>query len=195
MYDEFDYWGKRTHPTSEDELYTDAHVEYIRKAIADAKNVLDFGPGIGRTFAAYKGIGHVEGYDISEIYRERAMKAAMELGINYTSVLNTSGNPIYLPYFDKQFDAAVACSVLMHQRPQYIVPVMKNLVRVAAKVAVMAWMSRLNYFTPHRNIEEEHYYMHIFNYDYFQICKENKWRVSDIEYFREQVFFTYTEGK
>ena len=196
MYDEFDYWAKRGHPTSEDELYTDAHIDYIRRMTTGADRILDFGPGIGRTFPAYAGTVPsplVEGYDITEQYRERALKAAMELNIAYVSVLNTSGDPAYIPHLVKVFDVAVACSVLMHQRPQHIVPVMRNLARVASKVVVMAWMTKAGYFTPHEHMEEKDYYTHIFNYNYFLICNQNGWVVTDVEPFREQIFFTYKE--
>lgn len=193
MYNEFEYWNKRIYPTSEDELYTEAHLDYTRRAVEGKDRVLDFGPGLGRLFAAYQGIGYVEGYDISERYERYAVTKALGLGLTYVSTLNISGDSTHIPYDDKQFDVAIVCAVLMHQRPQHIVQVMGSLAQVATVVAVMASLNKDEVYVSHDGAKEGDYDTHCFNYDYIQICEENGWVMSNIEYFKEQVFFTYSE--
>jgi len=189
MYNEYRYWNEREFPTSEDGKYHGAHLGYLHKHMAGVDRVLDFGPGIGRTFTAYRGIGYVEGYDISHIYKDQAMKVARELGLTYVFTLNTSGDTAYLPYDTKWFDVAVACSVLMHQRPQKVVHVMRELARVAKKVVVMAWMDTVSPF----DIPDEPPRMdsHCFHYNYPGICGARGWNIIDMKRFERQVFFTY----
>ena len=177
-FNEYKYWNTRLHPTSQDDEYTDTHLKYISKHILGAERLLDFGPGIGRTLSAYKGIGYVEGYDVSTRYKKYALKRASELGLPFIYTINTSGDLTYIPYEDKWFDVVVACTVLLHQKPENIIFVMKELIRISKKVIVITWMG----------VTTASY---SFSHDYFEICKEQGWIMSNIKYFKSQIFFCY----
>jgi hypothetical protein len=97
-----------------------------------------------------------------------------------------------LPYHKNQFDVAVAAEVLLHQRPENIRKVMRELVRVARKVVVISWgEDRVSFHTPGQVVEGPN---HCFHYDYRGICEEEGWRVQDFQAIDRQVFFTYERG-
>jgi len=177
-YDEYKYWSTRLYPTSRDAEYIDANLEYISKCVLGAERLLDFGPGIGRTFSAYQGVGYVEGYDISTIYKERAIERASKLGLTFVLTINTSGDPTYIPYDDKWFDVVIASDTLLHQKPENIVFIMKELIRISKKVVVITATGISS--SPH-----------CFYHDYLEICRAQKWTMHTIEYFKEQIFFCY----
>lgn len=180
VYDEYDYWNTRLHPSSRDVEYIDANLEYISKCVLGAERLLDFGPGVGRTFSAYQGVSYVEGYDISTVYKERAIERASKLELTFVHTINTSGDPTYIPYDDKWFDVVVASNTLLHQKPENIVSIMKELIRISKKVVVITAAGFSG--TPH-----------CFYHDYLKICLEQKWIIYDIEYFKKQIFFCYAE--
>lgn len=193
-YSEFEYWNKRTYPTDPNmEMETNKrHIDYIRKHVVGSKSVLDFGPGIGRTFEAYEGIPYVEGCDISRLYENTAKKVAKEVGFDFKLIHLDLSEVGKLPYRKKQFDVAVASEVLLHQRPENILKVMRELVRVARKVVVISWgEDRVPFRIPGDASEGPN---HCFHYDYRRICQDEYWAVKDFQAVDRQVYFVYEKG-
>ncbi len=192
-YDEYAYWNRRHHPTATDMPFetTQKHIAYTKKHVAGAKRVLDFGPGIGRTFEAYIGTEFVQGIDISLLYDKRVKDAAKHLDLNFDLKYITLGDLDCLPYGDGEFDCAVASEVLLHLRPQNILKVMKELIRVAKKVIVISWMVDVGIAfetpaaPPKSNIN------HCFHYNYPEICKSNGWVIRDMQRAERQIYFVY----
>ena len=188
IYDEVKYWNSRKNPNSASEKSTKKHISFIRKYIQDNKYILDFGPGVGRTFSAYENLNvKVEGYDISNKYAKQVMLKSKSLNMDFNL---TIGNEIKdLPYEDNTFDCSVAISVLIHQKPNHIISVMKELVRVSKRVIVVSWYEPVRSFANLNKIVNSNEYC--FNYDYPDICKSNKWHIIHKHIEDKQIFFVY----
>ena len=181
MYDEVKYWNTRKNPNSPGSEETD--VAYLRKHLEDSEIiVLDFGPGVGRTFDAYDG-QMVCGYDITRQYATQVWKRAFNAGIFYFPVFAKEIGE--LPFLGKFFDVAVCCEVLHHQRPENIEFIMKDLLRVSNKVIVVA------YHDPGVAFDKETTHSHCYNHDYKGICERNGWAMTDVLQSDNQLFFCY----
>jgi ubiquinone/menaquinone biosynthesis C-methylase UbiE len=187
-YNILNYWAERENPNKKIH-YKDydkpVHMAFLRKHLKGSSSVLDLGPGVGRLFEAYINIPRVEGYDISDTYKSRALNAAKILNINFNLTIEKKvGN---LPYKDKEFDAAVATEVLLHQPLDRIDVVMSELIRVAKKVIVITWMESGHPVGPRSK------HGHCFHYDYLEICKRNNWEIIYIEKYKTQAMFVYKD--
>ena len=196
-YEEYEYWNSRPHPndTSQPMETMYKHIEYMRDKLSDAEKILDFGPGIGRTFAAY-GPGHIiEGCDISTKYRKSVKKKSAALGLDFNFRHLKMNDLIMLPYKERYFDAAVASQVLLHTKPEKIIGIMEELCRVASKVIVVSLMdSSAAYDVPGSTDYDRN--KHIFNYNYPQICLSKGWPYSGEERWAEdQVMFCYKAAR
>jgi len=191
-YDEYTYWNKRRCPTTRgmSSETTQKHIDYIKKHVVGAKKVLDFGPGLGRTFEAYLGVKFVQGVDISLLYDKQVRDVAKALGINFDLRFITGND---LPYTDAEFDVAVASSVLLHKQPQNILEIMKELVRIAKKVVVISWqVDNMAFDKPGVPKPGPDYQFH---YSYPDICKTNGWMMEDISRIEDSICFVYTRDK
>jgi len=187
-YDEVSYWGKREHVTSSDEIYFNPNYGFIESQINHWDNVLDLGVGEGRLLSAMKKAHSLTLCDISPLNGEIVMSKALELGVPARYILLDKIHPI--PFSDKEFDVAVASQVLLHQRPCNILPVMKELARVADRVVCISSYEEGWFFDePGGPIHDER--RGCFNYDYNKIVKENGWEMLYREVYVEQIFFTY----
>jgi ubiquinone/menaquinone biosynthesis C-methylase UbiE len=194
-YDEVSYWRRREQPNAKGiEDSTAGHVAYIEKQLIGCNKILDCGPGDGRTFEAYKNMKIVNCVDVADHHRETLFKIAQQYDFEFDFLVKKEvGN---WPYKDKEFDAAIACQLLLHQRPKNIVKMMSELVRVSNKVIVLSWM---NEELPPLTTSGEH----CFNYIYPDICNENGWRIYNIEKHARrnpqwggiQIYFCYEEQK
>lgn len=190
-YTEFNYWNRRPYPTDPNMSAetVEMHIDYIEKQVFQAKSVLDFGPGIGRTFKAYKDISYVEGCDISRMYEFQVKAEAEKLGLDFKLIHLDLVELGHLPYTRNTFDVAVAAEVLLHQRPENILLVMRELARVAKKVVIISWgEDRVSYSTPGEKSSGPN---HCFHYNYLQICKEEGWKVTNFVGADRQVYFVY----
>ena len=180
MYDEVRYWNARENPNSSDSSRADH--DYLRKHLKGTASVLDFGPGVGRTFDVYNG-QIVCGYDITSQYEGKAIERADLLGMDYHPI---SAKEIEkLPFSHEVFDAAVCCEVLHHQRPENIEFIMRDLLRVSGKVIVVAAHNPDVAFDTRINQS------HCYNHDYRGICERNGWGVTEMEQTENQLFFCY----
>jgi len=193
QYSEFDYWNRRSYPTdpnmTEDTIKR--HIGYIKENVFKAKKVFDFGPGIGRTFEAYENIPYVEGCDISRLYGDQAKAKAVEVGFEFKLVHLDLVEIGRLPYKKNEFDVGVASEVLLHQRPQHILLIMSELVRVCKKVIVVSWCEeRIDFDIPGKLKSGPN---HCFHYNYLDICKKQGWEIFDIRYVERQIYFVYSK--
>lgn len=190
-YNEYDYWNRREYPTAVDmsEETNRDHIEYIRKHVEGAGAVLDFGPGIGRTFEAYRDLPGITGCDISVFYSKKVHEAAKQQGLSLKLDHITMQGLDRLPYKDNEFDVVAAIEVFLHQRPQNIMRVMKELARVGRKVVVITWMDEnvefLKVDVPKEGAN------HCFNYNYLKICEDQGWVMEDVRNKNRQIYFVY----
>jgi SAM-dependent methyltransferase len=194
MYDEKEYWDNRINPNSASDLITELHINFVKSCLGDAKFIMDFGPGVGRTFPAYEKIETVIGWDITEQYAVAVIKESEKYNFDFQFTTNPWRKMGETPYIRNFFDAVVSVSVFLHQRPHNILKVMRELARIGKKVIVAS------YFNPNEPLdvpceEEKEYEKHCFNYNYFDICKENGWKMSD-KHWEEDMYlmFTYSEA-
>jgi SAM-dependent methyltransferase len=162
-YDERTYWSARSDPNSpagwhDETLQHD--IAYIREHLRGCREILEFGPGVGRTLPAHSRETRITGYDITGNYRDRLLLRAHGLRLDLTlDVAHEHAEG--LPYADGSFDAAVASAVLQHQRPERIEQVMRELARVGGKVIVIA---------SHCGSARRTRATHSFQHDYAAIC-------------------------
>lgn len=189
IYNEIEYWSKREMPTSCSDDYTKNHLRFLSNNLVSVKKLLDVGPGIGRTFQAYSNVEIVEGYDISTNYESRVLEESRKYKFKFNLKIGTSISS--LPYENNEFDSAIASEVLLHQRPENIIKIMSELDRVSKKVIIITYMEPN---IPFQKINEFKYRkkLHCFNYNYLEICKDNKWNIFDFQYYKKQVFFVYS---
>lgn len=192
MYNEVNYWNKRQNPNSADiDSITPQHLEFVKSQL-EGKKILEFGPGIGRILPAYTGYD-VSVFDVSTNYLDRLKNKAKSLNIELDITIdnNPSVQNHIIPYDDNQFDVVVCVSVLLHQRPQNIVQIMKELARVGKKVIVISWSEEGIEYEDHKSKYEGDKYC--FHYDFNKICRYNKMKVIKWEAKPElrQIFFTY----
>lgn len=188
MYNEIKYWRNREHPNSAltvepppiEELN---YFSYIKKNLIGCNSALDFGPGVGRTFVAYESLAQLECFDITDKHSNTLKDVAK----NYNFKFNfTLGNKIGVtPYRDKEFDAAISCQVFLHQKPNKIQKIMRELLRVANKVIVISWSEKGPVLTTAP---------HCFNHNYIQICRKNNWQVMNVKRKPKYIYFVYKEN-
>lgn len=186
-YDEVQYWNFRLDPNPEiPELVTKRHVHYINRHIGSAKSLLDFGPGVGRVFVSYMRVPLIVGCDISFLYSGVVIKMAKKYRLNYHHVITL---PTILPFGNREFDVAIACGVLLHQKPQNLITVMAELARVALSVIVISGWDKNNAFTALEDVGPV--CEHCFNYDYSAICANQGWQTEDMMEVEGQIYFVY----
>lgn len=183
-YDEARYWRSRRDPNAPkarepDRLQFDC--AYIRDLLDGAGRVLEFGPGVGRTFGAYSPGTRIVCYDITANYRERLQERAEALSLDVTHEVAPSVEAV-LPYRDVAFGAAVASQVLQHQRPERIERVMGELIRVAEKVIVTSSWGR----TRARR------HSHSFHHDYVTLCAAIGCEMHHVRLMDGTIYFVYT---
>jgi len=183
MYNEIKYWNKRKNPNSKEGSYNLPvnYLKYIKKHLEGCNYVLEFGPGVGRVFAAYGLLKQLECFDITN----RHLAALSSAAKKYNFKMNfTLGYEVGVtPYKDKEFDATVVCQVLLHQNPNNIIKVMTELLRISNKVIVVSWRE------DGKSIGSGGY---CFNHDYLKICNDAEWQTSDIRYDSKHIYFIYT---
>jgi SAM-dependent methyltransferase len=191
-YDEVSYWRNRVNPNSPSVGFdlTKKHIDYVSHHVRGLFRILDLGPGVGRTFPAYTGVRLVEGFDISPTYKDRVIAASRNYNFNFR--LTISPKIGKLPYGDKTFDAAVAVSVLLHQRPDNIIEVMTELARVANKVVVVTSNYNKNKcdipFTEPKDPKK-----FCFQYNYETICVDEGLEMDNVVRFGKYICFTYRQ--
>jgi len=174
-YDEVKHWNNRKNPNAKlsNDVIEKYILSYIRNNLGESKYILDFGPGVGRTFTAYKGVKSVDAYDISDAWQELLLNKKYPWKFNLT--INKKIEK--LPYSDKQFDCGIAMSVLMHQRPDNIKFVLSELVRTCKYVIIGTYYNQTKKYDTFGKNDVKKY-----NHDYKTICNDNKWKLYNFKY-------------
>jgi len=191
-YDAVEFWNQVEKPIPNREL-TNYEIEYnikfIKDNIKDCEKILDFGPGKGRLFKAYKN-KYLEAYDISSAFKNDVLLEASKLPLKGEFKFTIEKEIKELPYEDKSFDSVVAMLVLLHQKPKDIIFIMSELLRVGKKVIISTyWDPNKNYLEPNQeyiSLARKH------NYNYEQICKDNGWKFKFINHrpdFHNHLYF------
>lgn len=160
MYDPVQYWRTRKDPNTVNPE-TKNHLSFLEEHLSGVDSILDFGPGVGRLFSAYKGSSIVVGCDVTDQHDERLDKLASEYGFDFELLISdeSSGE---LPYVDDSFDAAVSVQVLLHQTAEDAKTILSELARVGKKIIIVSYW-------------EEHPLRlsdHCFSHDYVGLCNE-----------------------
>jgi len=185
MYDEITYWNARKDPNSPAVgAFNDRHLFYIKTHLDGCSSVLDFGPGVGRTFPAYVKIKKLFCFDITDKHTKKL--ALLSDNYNFDFDFKVSDKVGETGFEDNLFDAVVVSQVLLHQRPSNIEGVMSELLRVSRKVIVITWRDNSK---PDSATSGEH----CFNHNYLKICKINDWQHSNVEYYGKDIYFIYKE--
>lgn len=192
MYNEVAYWNKRTNPNSSNPKTTEKHISFVNKNIKSKDKILDFGPGVGRILPAYENINKIWAFDVSSEYSKKLMDKSKKINLEIDLTVNKEEN-IKLPYEDNQFDSVVCISVLLHQRPQNIINIMKELSRVGKKVIVVSWYEEGKSFSDSDTESKNNVYC--FNYDFKKLCNDNNMEISQWEVHRDlnQSFFVFNK--
>jgi SAM-dependent methyltransferase len=183
-YDEWNYWNSRVDPNATkgwDEETLRDDVDYLREHLRGCAEILEFGPGVGRTFSAHSPRSRITCYDVTANYRIRLLERAKELGLHVQhDVAGSLHEP--LPYGDSSFDAAVTSQVLLHQRPERIETVMAELIRVSHQVIAIT-----SYGKPVRMTRG----MHAFHHDYPVICSRIGCEMNHVRVRKGRLYFVY----
>ncbi|MFH1482488.1 MAG: class I SAM-dependent methyltransferase [Patescibacteria group bacterium] len=190
-YNEIKYWNNRKKPTSCSPDYTQTHINYLREQLKNCDNIIDVGSGIGRLFPAYSNLKLVQACDISLLYKDLIIDKSKNYNFEFNWTHLTSIKK--LPFEDKQFDCTISSEVLLHQRPEHIIDIMKELLRVSNKVIVITWMEiNVPLDNNNKNYNPEKY---CFNYNYKKLCDENSWLLKNFKRYKRQIMFTYEDIK
>lgn len=189
IYNPTEYWNKRESPNNPFNKDGGKHIQYIKANLSDCERILDFGVGVGRTFKAYDNIISVEGADITKKYKKQSYEESLKYPFSY---LHTKiKNPTIMPYGNKEFDAVVGCSVLLHIRPENIEIIMTELARISKKVIAITYF---NHKKPIANKTTERFF---YNHNYIDVCGKNGFSIENINYDEnnKQLYFIYCEVK
>jgi len=192
-YDEIKYWNERRLPTSSDDVYYEKNLEFVKGQINAGDKVLDFGPGIGRLFPAYKKCSSVSVCDISLMYKDRLLENAKREGIPFKEFKHMTEVDV-IPFAFNEFDVCVCSQVLLHQKPANIVSVLFEIKRVAKKVVcISSFEPGWFYDRPYGDTFDER--RGCFNYNYPSLLQSLRMKVTYLEKFQEQLFFVFVDGE
>lgn len=186
-YDPIKYWNEREYPCWKATVgkITPLQIEYVSENVEECEKIIDFGPGFGRLFPAYKNAKSVIGYDISSKYKDQIYEEAENYSFKFNLIVDHNIGVIH--YSDDYFDAAVAAEVFLHQTPDKILDIMKELSRVAKKVIVISFMDPKKVFGRDNSLVHQY----CFNYNYLKICEENGMMVENNKVLNNQLYFVY----
>lgn len=178
-YNPIEFWNKCKHPNSSgrdgwQNFRLKLHSEYIKKNLNGCKKILDFGSGKGQMFYIYDDVGvqTVISYDISESFKKDIIEHGQKFNFNHIHVVRMFLVPEFQDYF--KVDAVVCCNVLQSSRFEDIENVLKELYRISDKIICLEH---------HDNNKSKDYdYIHYRPHNYKKICKNNGWKMINIEY-------------
>lgn len=175
-YDPIEFWNNREHPNSSgrDEWQPfryNLHANYIKKHIKGCESILDFGSGKGGFFRIYdkEGIKKVYTYDISESFKEDIIDHGKKFNFEHIHIIDK----VLVPSLKFKVDAIICCNSLQHTKPENIVDVIRELKKAGKKIIA------LESYNPSKKYNE---CIHYCSHNYFEICKENKWKIIDEDY-------------
>jgi len=193
-YNIVDYWNTRKNPCTKDvERFvklTKLNLSFVKLQVSGCKKILDFGPGYGRVFSAYIGVKEVVGLDVTRQHEEKLIEESKKQKFLFKFICKKY-EVDKLEFDDKEFDAVVSSQVFLHQPPDIIENIMKELIRVGKKVIVITYMDTKKNYDTIENYSKDNRYC--FNYNYYKICKMNGWDIYEKHKSRNQIMFVYKE--
>ncbi len=140
VYNPISYWNARSDPNNEagrahERVATD--VDFIGKHVGELKSIFELGPGVGRTFRAYKAGANVTSLDISKAYADQLSAAAAEAGVVLQQHCQ-AGLLDRFPFDDASFEVGVACQVMLHQPPDVFAHSIREMSRICAKLVIIS---------------------------------------------------------
>lgn len=144
-YNKITYWNKRKDPNNPTcrEL-TPKHIDLIRPLIEENKNVLEYGPGIGRMIELFRNQNSVNFYDISAAYKDRLESKFKENKIDIDKFIIDQSGTIKTDFNNDEFDIVFCFEVLLHSPPNDIIDLMRELARIGKTVIVTTWYENGN---------------------------------------------------
>ena len=193
-YDVLKYWNERENPNSNDpnQRNTKNHIEFVKANTRKEDKILDFGPGVGRILPAYNTNNEIIGYDISSNYKDRLIKAAKTLNLNFKLIVKEE-KVTKFSFSEHYFDSSVSISVLLHQPPKQIENIMRELARVSKKVVIIShYDTSIPYDSIDDNYDKSKY---CFNHDYKKLCKVNDFKILTWKHNdrTKQIYFVYSK--
>ena len=139
-YNKIEYWNQRFDPNNDGtRSRTSTHVNSVKPFIEKNKNILEYGPGVGRMVELYKDQSHINFFDISDIYSSRLKSVCNDKNLKIKKhIINKSGD-VRTPFKDNEFDIVCAFEVLLHCPKEEIEDVINELSRIGKKVIVITW--------------------------------------------------------
>lgn len=187
-YDPVSYWARRRDPNNAAGKSAEVlkrHVDFLRQLLPTPGTFLEYGPGVGRTFAAYPKGSIIDAVDLSDTYfpelKKHAARCRVELRNNF---IVQPGEP--LPFSDQEYAVAIASQVFLHVQPSAIKNVIDELLRVAGKVLVI---SAYKHGSPVHTASR-----HCFNHDYIKIVSQCKGIVNNCVFDDGTIFFAMQRG-
>ncbi len=186
-YNQIEYWDNRVYPCYKAtvEKLTPIQIKCVKEQLSGCKKILDFGPGFGRMFPAYKDAEEVTGHDITSNYKNQIIEESKKHSFKFDFHISQHIDKINFP--DKHFDVAVAIEVLLHQIPENIITIMSELNRVADKVIIITWMDLNKKLGRDESMADQY----CFNYNYVKICEENNWKMMNYKIYHNQLYFVF----
>ena len=173
MYNSKEYWNTRPQPNKYNHIM-DYEQREIPPFVKEAKTVLDFGCGIGRTFPLYQ-YKKVTGLDFSSIYAKSCDKR-----INH---IVHDVHESELPFKDNTFNVGLLIKVTLHANKKEVKRILSEVGRVCERVMLIAYDGELDKLAPH-----------VFKHDYERIIKENGFKIQKSEFIEDnQRVIIYTK--
>lgn len=173
-YNSKQYWNERKNPNKYNHIFNYER-DYIPPFVKDAKTVLDFGCGIGRTFPLYQN-KEVTGIDFSSIYKDRCDPRMKHLVHDVHSEK--------LPFEDNHFDAGLLIKVTLHANNKELQTIIKEVGRVCKKVLIIAYGGGA----------KEKLAYHVFQHNYEAIINKLGFKCLSVNYVNDnQVIIEYTK--
>lgn len=179
------YWEKRSNPnTSKSETAPQFLYDFIRPYLIDKTNILELGPGIGRTFDIYKPDQRINTLDLSTKYIDQITSRAKELGLSVLqNHLDSPSHPF--PFDSKVFELGICSQVLMHVPYDCIEFTMSELLRTSMKVVIV---------TTKKTHLDGVKARHVFGHDYFAVSSSIGGVVEDYKEFGNTACFSLRQA-
>lgn len=159
-YDPYRYWNARKDPNRPGAA-PDWLIARIAGFVEGAETVFELGPGVGRTFEAYRAGQHIVTLDLSRLYGPAVQQRAADRGLTVSQHYLESVEAGF-PFPDAAFDTGICVQVLMHVPPRHVGHTLGELARICRRTLVVsslnpAWEGRV---------------AHCFNHDYEALCRQ-----------------------
>ncbi|MFV1874459.1 class I SAM-dependent methyltransferase [Nioella sp.] len=161
-YDPKTYWETRENPNAPNQLTAPQFIyDYVRPRLALARNVLEVGPGLGRTLDLYTPEMELKTIDLSTNYRDMVSKRAKDFGLSLSQCFLELPEDQF-PFDDREFDIGVSIQVLMHVPPETVEITIGEICRTCERAVLIATVS----------LPENRKAAHVFEHDFISLIQK-----------------------